>query len=574
VRWALAGTKRAGEGKEAHEFDASWDGFLALAEREAVRRVNQKSAAEWAAPLADAPCEACGGTRLRAEARSARVGALTLPEALALPLERLTAGLEDAVVGADARDAAVLAALLPELRARVEDLVALGLGHLELGRASRTLSAGELQRVRLASVLRAGLTGVTLVLDEPTSGLHARDVDGLLQRLIAYRERGNTVVVVEHEPRVLRAAEHLIELGPGAGDDGGQVVASGPPVEVLAGDGPTARALRTSATTGEARERGARLALHGCRAHHLRAIDVDLPASGLVAVTGVSGSGKSSLVFDVLAASVEAGRPVECDSIELEGANAFEHFAEVRSARWLKSAGTVLGALALMPHLQKLFHAQVPGGELPRQAFSFGSPAGRCKACNGTGRERVALDFLADLALPCPVCQGRRYRDEVLAVRWEGWNVAEVLEQPAAVLRSKLGRGKLRDGVDALLRVGLGHLALGRRVDELSGGEAQRVTLAASLASAPSPALYVFDEPATGLHELDLAQLADVFAELAGRGDLVVIAEHRLSLIAAADHVIDLGPEGGAAGGRVVAMGPPRELAKGATAAALNDALA
>lgn len=579
VRWALAGTKRTGEGKEAHEFEGSWDGFLALAEREALRRVNQKSAAEWAAPLVDAPCATCGGTRLRAGARAVRLGVLTLPEALALPLDRLIDALSEAGGTGDPggeRSAGVLAALLPDLQARVEDLVALGLGHLELGRASRTLSAGELQRVRLASVLRAGLTGVTLVLDEPTSGLHARDVDGLLERLAVYRERGNTVVVVEHEPRVLRAADHLIELGPGAGVDGGRVVGAGAAGEVLAGDGPTARALRSSAPARVAKDSGARLVLRGCRAHHLQAIDVELPLAGLVAVTGVSGSGKSSLVFDVLAASLEAGRAVECEEVLLHGApeaaNAFAHFAEVRGSRWLKGAGTVLGALELMPQLQRLFHAEAAGTGLTRQAFSFGSPAGRCQTCNGSGRERVALDFLADLALPCPICDGRRYRDEVLAVRWSGWNVAELLDQPVVALLAKLSRGKLRDGLEALARVGLGHLALGRRIDELSGGEAQRVTLAASLASAPSPTLYVFDEPATGLHEQDLAQLAEVFDALGARGDLVVIAEHRLSLIAAADHVIDLGPEGGAGGGRLVAMGPPIALTQGATATALREA--
>ncbi|MEM9383303.1 MAG: hypothetical protein AAGB93_25400, partial [Planctomycetota bacterium] len=242
VRWELTGTKRTGEAKDAHEFEATWDGFLALAEREAGRRARQKSAAQWAEPLVDVPCEACGGARLNARSRSVLVGDLSLPAALGLPLDGLVAALESLEV--DGAAEAAMDALLPEVRVRVDDLRALGLGHLTLARASRTLSAGELQRVRLASVLRSGLTGVTLVLDEPTLGLHARDVDGLVALLRGYRDRGNTVVVVEHEPRVLRAADHLVELGPGAGADGGRIVGAGPPEELLAGDGPTASALR------------------------------------------------------------------------------------------------------------------------------------------------------------------------------------------------------------------------------------------------------------------------------------------------------------------------------------------
>ncbi len=570
VRWELSDEKRAGEGKQAHEFEARWLGFLELVERESRRRVNQKTAAQWAEPLAQVPCPACEGARLRPEVAAVSVGGLRLPDVLARPLDQLIEVLEG--IDLNERQAAVFAALMPELSSRVDDLRALGLGHLELSRSSRSLSAGELQRTRLASVLRSGLSGVTIVLDEPTSGLHVRDVEGLLELLRGFRDRGNTVVVVEHEPRVLRAADHLIEMGPGAGVAGGQLVASGEPATVLAADGPTAIAMRGAEERhSQSPAEEARLRLRGCRANHLRSIDVELPLAGLVAVTGVSGSGKSSLVFDVLEASIRARRAVECDTIEVDGG--FDHFKDIRTSRRPTTSSTILAALDLLPSLQWLY-SSAPGAEkLPRQAFSFASPAGRCKACNGSGRERIAMDFMADLELDCPVCDGHRYRPEVLAVHWKGLNVADFLSCSIAELLPMLPAGRLRSGFEAISRVGLDYLSPGRRPSELSGGERQRVALASSLAAAPSPGLYLLDEPATGLHEADIARLGEVFRALAVRGDLVVIAEHRISLIALCDHVIDLGPESGVGGGQLIATGPPGGLEVGATAEALRGDL-
>ncbi|MEM9382318.1 MAG: hypothetical protein AAGB93_20355 [Planctomycetota bacterium] len=282
----------------------------------------------------------------------------------------------------------------------------------------------------------------------------------------------------------------------------------------------------------------------------------------------MSGSGKSSLLFDVLEASMRSKRPVECEAVVVEGG--LERFVEVRTTRWVTGATTVLTALDGMAPLQRLFHAEAKGTGLTRGAFSFASAAGRCPACGGTGRERVAMDFMADLEPVCGACEGRRYRDEVLAVRWNGLSIAEFLESPVSSLVPMLPDGELRAAFEALQRVGLGALAPGRRTQDLSGGEAQRVTLAASLASSGSPTLHLYDEPATGLHEADVARLADVLHALADRGDLVVLAEHRLSLIARADHVVDLGPESGARGGEIVASGAPAGLCRGATADALR----
>lgn len=554
VEWSFQRGARSG----THHFEGPWEGLAHLVEREAIRRRGSQKAAEWRTPLIDVHCASCEGSGLLAERARVRVGQLTLPEAQALTVEELGPALEGAELDPEATS--VMDALLPEVRERLEDLRALGLGHLALDRRSRTLSEGELQRVRLAGLLRSGLTGVTFVLDEPGSGLHPRDLESLVARLRTLCDEGNTVVAVTHRPEVLRAADHMIEVGPGAGEEGGRIVAEGTAESVLQGDGPTARALREplparSSAVGSA----GRLRIVGARANNLKGIDVELPTSGFVCLTGVSGSGKSSLLFDVLSASMAASAPVECAAIEWVDAPKrsdarfpLAMFDEVSSSREVGAGQTVLSSLGLMPAMQSLYHACVDGDEPKKTAFSFLSPAGRCETCKGSGREDIALDVLADLALPCPDCAGLRYRPSVLDVLWNDMNVAEFLEIPTDRLRAHLPKGKLLAALDALSDVGLGHLSLGRRRNQLSGGERQRLDLAQGLLAKGKRTLYLLDEPSTGLHESDLHRLANVFVRLAEKGHLIVAAEHRTSLIAAADERIELGPGSGPAGGRSV----------------------
>lgn len=548
VRWQFKRGKRQGE----HRFEGTWDGLCALVEREAHRRAASKQAADWAAANADADCARCGGARLEPEVAAVTVGGLRLPDVMAMPMAKLGDALAS-ISATEPADAAVLDALRPPLVQRVEELCDLGLGHLHLGRPSQTLSEGERQRARLASVLRSALTGLTIVVDEPGAGLHPREVERLVSRLLACCARGNTVVVVAHRPELIAGADHIVELGPGAGPDGGRIVAQGARDDVLGGDSATAAALRSPPARRVRTPPSLELEVRGARVHNLADIDVALPGSGFVAITGMSGSGKTSLAFDVLHASAVAGRPVGCAAIE-----GLTRFKDVRAASTSTAATTPLMAFKLMPALQRLFAPAAKTAGLPAKALSYASPAGRCETCKGTGKHAVALDVLADLVAPCPACQGRRYRPEVLAVRWQGRTVADVVQTSVAQARAWLPDGALRDAAHAMVGVGLGHLSFGRDRGSLSGGELQRLTVASCLVGASSPCLVVLDEPATGLHETDLQSLIDAFDALGQRGDLVVATEHRSSLVAAADWVVDLGPGGGPNGGRVVYAGPPR----------------
>ncbi len=548
VTWQYQRGRRSG----AHTFEGTWDGLCARVEHEARLRARRKDAGEWAALLHAMPCSVCNGERLQARARLVTVAGWSLPELMAQPLDALRDCFERD--GFPPAQAAVFDAIWPEVRAGAEAMVSLGLGHLTLDRRSASLSDGELQRVRLAAVSRSGLTGVTVVLDEPSAGLHGRAVAALMGRLRVLRDAGNTVVMVDHRPEVLRGADHLIELGPGSGSKGGRLITEGPPSVVLDGSGPTAEALRRAGSNGPpaqplrnpAMGNHEAIKLRGARLHNLKAVDLDIPSRGFVAVSGPSGSGKTSLVFGVLGTSARLGRPVGCTSV-----TGLERYTIVeRSAR---GAQTVLDALGLMAPLQAAYLSAADHG-LPKRAFSFRSAAGRCPTCRGTGTETISMDALADLVLPCPTCGGARYRAEVCAVTWCGLSIDRFLLQPVADLLGGLSEGRLSEGVSLLVEMGLGHLALGRATRTLSGGERQRLGLAVHLRERSSPALHLLDEPARGLHEADIEAMLVRIEKFVARGDLVIATVHRKSLLAAADCLVSLGPGAGDAGGRVVSV--------------------
>ncbi len=519
-----------------------------------------------------APCRACSGTRLRPEARAVRIAGRHIGDVAALTVVESRKWLStlEGRLPEEVRER-----VWPELTLRLDLLDRLGLGYLTLERGADTLSTGEAQRIRIVAALASNLRGVCYVLDEPTVGLHPRDDEALTKALLRLRDRGNTVVVVEHEESVIRAADHVVDLGPGAGPHGGRLVAQGTPKQVarvkesvtglwLRGGGERPPWPRRPLGTAD------RLTVAGASLHNLRDLTVDLPLGRLTVVTGVSGSGKSTLVRDVLFRAAKArlaGKRLPPVLRELSGLRGIARALEVDESPIGRTPRSVPATyVGIMDAIRTLF-AAVPDARAlgyDRSRFSFNVKGGRCERCEGQGRLRVTMALLPDTYVPCESCRGRRYNADTQAVHFKGKSVAEVLEMTIDEARLHLSTvGAIRRPLDFLSGIGLGYLALGQPSPTLSGGEAQRIKLAAEL-TAPGfgPSLYVLDEPTTGLHMADVARLATALQALVDRGDTVVVIEHNLDLVAAADCVIDLGPEGGEKGGRVVAWGTPEQVAR------------
>jgi excinuclease ABC subunit A len=529
------------------------------------------------------PCPECGGARLQPEALAVHLFGRTLPELTALSVEDLRAWL--AARRWSVRERAVAGHLIEELTERVEILHRVGLDYLALDRQARTLSGGETQRIHLAAALGSGLTSTLYVLDEPTIGLHPQDSEKLLSLLRDLAARGNTVLVVEHDRTIIRGADHVIDLGPAAGEHGGAVVAEGTIDEILENEQSlTGRYLKERPPTPARRhvarfrrEQGKeslaeellhlpRVAVRGARAHNLQGIDVNFPLGVLVAVTGVSGSGKSTLVENVLYGTYQRARgvvdvePGECDELtglaDLADVTLVDQRPLGRSSR-----SNPITYIKAYDEIRKLFATSPDArarGITPAH-FSFNVPRGRCPACQGTGVTEVDMQFMAPVTVPCEECQGHRFRPEVLAVRFRGRNIAETLEMTVdAALVAFADQRRLCRRLRTLAEVGLGYLRLGQPTSTLSGGEAQRLKLASFL---DRPAtlgrqLFLFDEPTTGLHLADIDLLYHTLRRLVQRGDGVVVVEHSPDLIARADWIVDLGPGGGAHGGELLYSGP------------------
>ena len=520
-------------------------------------------------------CQACGGARLNEAARSVLIDGRGLPE-----LTRLTVGQARehfAALKLTGWRAEVASRIVREVSERLRFLVDVGLDYLTLDRSAGTLSGGEAQRIRLAGQVGSGLTGVMYILDEPSIGLHQRDNQRLLGTLKRLRDLGNTVIVVEHDEDSIRAADHVLDLGPGAGDHGGLIVAEGTPAQIEANPASLTGAYlsgRKSIPLPAQRQTPTPdqwITIRGARSHNLHDLTVALPVGLLICITGVSGSGKSTLVNDTLfrhAAARLYGASLEgagvCDGID--GLERFERVIEIDQApigRTPRSnPATYTGLLTV---IRELF-AQVPeararGYDAGR--FSFNVKGGRCEACQGDGLIRVEMHFLPDVYVPCDVCRGRRYNRETLEILYRGRNIHEVLEttvEESARLFANVpaAAAKLR----TLMEVGLGYVRLGQSATTLSGGEAQRVKLARELSKRNSGrSLYLLDEPTTGLHFHDIAQLLGVLRQLRASGNTLVVIEHNLDVIKTADYVIDLGPDGGERGGHVVAHGTPEQIA-------------
>ncbi|OGA64284.1 MAG: excinuclease ABC subunit A [Betaproteobacteria bacterium RIFCSPLOWO2_12_FULL_68_20] len=528
---------------------------------------------ELAKYLNSRACPECGGARLRREARHVRVAGRTLHEVSSWPLGS-TLEFWRALRLEGARGQ-VAERIVREIVNRLEFLVNVGLDYLALDRAAGTLSGGEAQRIRLASQIGSGLTGVMYVLDEPSIGLHQRDNARLIETLKRLRDLGNSVIVVEHDEGAIRAADYVVDMGPGAGEAGGRVIAEGPPQAIIAApDSLTgrylSRALAIEVPARRNRPGADRLVVRGARGNNLKAIDLSLPLGLLVCVTGVSGSGKSTLINDTLYAATarqlygSAAEPAPFDSIS--GIELLDKVASVdqspigRTPR--SNPATYTG---LFTPIRELFagvpEARSRGYDAGR--FSFNVKGGRCEACQGDGVTRVEMHFLPDIYVPCDVCHGHRYNRETLEIRYKGRNIREALETTVAEAAQFFSAvPAIARKLQTLLDVGLGYVKLGQSATTLSGGEAQRVKLALELSKRETGrTLYILDEPTTGLHFHDVKQLLEVLHRLRDAGNTVVVIEHNLDVVKTADWIVDLGPEGGDGGGHIVAEGAPEDVA-------------
>ncbi|MFI4984835.1 MAG: excinuclease ABC subunit UvrA [Solirubrobacterales bacterium] len=517
-------------------------------------------------------CPACGGARLRAESRAVLVGGTRIEDFCALSARRALEWLEEVELSETDRHVARL--ILREISERLQFLENVGIGYLSMDRAAATLSGGEAQRIRLATQIGSSLVGVLYILDEPSIGLHQRDNSKLIATLERLRDLGNTVIVVEHDEQTMRAADHLIDLGPGAGEHGGGIVAQGTAAQVEAVQesltGQFLSGERTIEAPNQRRTPGGYVEILGASQHNLREIDVHVPLGVLTCVTGVSGSGKSTLVNDVLFKAVASRlhrarqRPGAHRAIhgleQLDKIIAVDQSPIGRTPR--SNPATYTGLFDVIRDLfSKTQEARVRGYKPGR--FSFNVKGGRCEVCRGDGQIKIEMHFLPDVYVPCEQCHGKRYNRETLEVRFKGKSIADVLDMS---VEEALGFfehiPKIRRRLETLNAVGLGYVRLGQPATTLSGGEAQRVKLATELSKiATGRTLYILDEPTTGLHFADVQRLLEVLQRLVDAGNSVVVIEHNLDVIKSADRLIDMGPEGGEEGGMAIALGTPEEVA-------------
>ncbi len=545
-----------------------------------LKRRHEDTESDWAREryeqfMRHAPCPACQGRRLRPEVLSITIGGKSIAEFSDLPIGEAKAFLED--VEFSSRDLVIADEILREIHARLGFLVDVGLNYLNLSRAAGTLSGGEAQRIRLATQIGSGLVGVLYVLDEPSIGLHQRDNQRLIQTLVRLRDLGNTLIVVEHDEDTLRTADWIVDIGPNAGEYGGEVVYSGAYEGLLEESRSiTGQYLSGERTIDVPKERrkvdpGRVLKVVNARENNLQGVNVTVPLGLFTAVTGVSGSGKSTLVNDilyrVLAKNLNRARVVPGRHTRVEGLENLDKVVHVdqspigRTPR--SNPATYTG---VWDRIRTLFaqtsEAKVRGYKAGR--FSFNVKGGRCENCAGDGTIKIEMNFLPDVYVKCEVCHGARYNSETLQVRFKGKNVAEVLDMPISeAVEFFEAVPAIHRQLSTLVEVGLGYVRLGQSATTLSGGEAQRVKLAAELHKrSKGRTIYVLDEPTTGLHFEDIKKLLSVLQGLVDKGNSVVVIEHNLDVIKSADYLIDLGPEGGSGGGRVIATGTPEDVAK------------
>ena len=551
----------------------AFEGICNNIERRYKETQSDASRKELEELMSECPCPECGGRRLRKESLAVTVGGKNIYEFTTLSVEDALAWMDSLTL--TEQQLLIADRILKEIRSRLGFLKSVGLGYLTLARSAGTLSGGESQRIRLATQIGSSLMGVLYILDEPSIGLHQRDNDKLLATLQNLRDLGNSLIVVEHDEDTMRAADYLIDIGPGAGVHGGRVVAAGTPAEVMANpDSLTGQYLsgkkKIEVPAARRAGNGKILKVVGASENNLRHIDVEFPLGTFTVVTGVSGSGKSSLVNEVLFKRLGAElmrmkvRPGKCDRIEgIEQLDKVVNIDQSPIGRTPRSnPATYTG---LFNDIRDLFAStqEAKSRGYGQGRFSFNVRGGRCEACSGDGLLKIEMHFLPDIFVPCEVCKGKRYNRETLEVRYKGKNIADVLDMTVDEgVEFFSALPKLKRRLQTLQDVGLGYVKLGQPSTELSGGEAQRVKLATELSKqATGKTIYILDEPTTGLHSDDVRKLLEVLQRLVDAGNTVVVIEHNLDVIKCADHLIDLGPEGGDGGGTIVVTGTPEEVA-------------
>ena len=556
-----------------HTHELEFEGIIPILKKY-FEQDQYKSLRRWAATyMTKRTCPACGGTRLRPETQLFKINDHTISDLASMEIRRLARWMDDWEKYFTDREKLIAEEIVKEIRTRLGFLLDVGLEYLTLDRAAHTLSGGESQRIRLASQIGARLVNVLYILDEPSIGLHPRDNDKLINTLHTLRDQGNSIIVVEHDKDMMLRADHLIDLGPGAGRMGGRVVAQGTPQEVQKQDSLTARYLsgRKQIPLPPRRRAGSGhvLALYGARGHNLKNVDLRLPLGKLIVVTGVSGSGKSSLITETLYPALRRRLHRSLDEAlpydRIEGLEHIDKVIEIdQSPIGRTPRSNPATYIKVFDDIRKLFaqtvEAKIRGYKPGR--FSFNVKGGRCPVCEGAGVRTIEMNFLPDIYVTCEACQGKRFNRETLEIRYKGKNIAEVLDMS---VREAL---EFFDAVPSIKRklkvlddIGLGYLRLGQPSPSLSGGEAQRIKLAAELAKRDTGrSLYILDEPTTGLHFEDIRMLMDILNRLVDKGNTVLVIEHNLDVIKLADHIIELGPEGGQGGGRILFEGTPEEL--------------
>lgn len=566
--------KRLTFNQGGYKYESDWKGALRAMRERMENPPSEKIREALTELVSPISCPACDGKRLQPESLAVKVGNLGIADYTALPIEN--AGERFAEIKLNSREEKIAGLILKEIRERLQFLNAVGLGYLTMDRGSATLSGGEGQRIRLATQIGSQLRGVLYVLDEPSIGLHPRDNQKLLETLQELRDLGNTVLVVEHDEETIEKADYVVDLGPLAGTHGGEIVATGTPKEIEKNKNSLTGKYMSGKLSIEVPElrrlpNGKRIVVKGARAHNLKNIDVEFPLGILTVVTGVSGSGKSTLVEDILYPALyrhvykSAIEPLEHDSIK--GLDLVDKIIEIdqspigRTPR--SNPATYTGLFTPIRELYAMLPESRERGYKSGR-FSFNVKGGRCEACEGAGVKTIEMNFLPDVYVLCDVCRGARYNRETLAVKYKGLSIADLLDttiEDALPILENVPNIKVK--LQTLLDVGLGYIKVGQSSTTLSGGEAQRIKLAKELSKrATGKTIYILDEPTTGLHFADVHKLLDVLQRLVDTGNTVIVIEHNLDVIKSADYIIDLGPEGGEGGGKVVAFGTPEEVVK------------